>query len=309
MSGYHQPVMLEECMAYMIQANPGIYADCTLGGGGHSAAILQKLLPGSELLCLDRDLDAIAHASRRLHGQGAHRIFHSAFSSLHLVAAESTLDGVLFDLGVSSWHLDEEARGFTFTPNAPLDMRMDRTGTLDAESYLRQVEEFQLAKILKENADLERSKALARRLKEQLEIVNIGAATSTVIRNAVDRVFADRPHKSHSLYARVFQAVRMEINDELFEIEKGLQMAVAALRPGGRLCVISYHSAEDRKVKQTLSVFEVDCICPPSFPVCRCGGGRQKLRKVVRKPLLPSSAEIAVNPRARSAKLRVCERI
>lgn len=296
-------------MSYMITATPGRYADCTTGGGGHSEVILQRMGSDSVLLCLDRDAQAIAYAKERL-GEGDRVSYHQRpFSELAAVAEPESLDGVLFDLGVSSRHLDDPQRGFTFTAHAPLDMRMDQSASVNAESWLRSSSEEEIARALRDNADMERSRQVARHLCSTVIAAPVGSLTSDVVRKAVDDVFRDRPHKSHSLYARVFQAIRMEVNGELQEIETGLRAAVACLRPGGRLCVISYHSAEDRMVKQTLAAFEIDCICPPTFPVCTCGGKRRRLRRVTRKPQLPTEIETLENARARSAKLRVCERV
>jgi 16S rRNA (cytosine1402-N4)-methyltransferase len=213
----------------------------------------------------------------------------------------------LFDLGVSSHQLDERSRGFSFEPGAPLDMRMGPDAETGALEWLKAVSEEDLARAFGANSDLERPRALAKRVK--LLLSEDPAPTSDLLRRAVDGIYRPRDGERAGLLARVFQAIRMEVNRETGEIRDGLTAAVNALAKGGRVCVLSYHSVEDRVVKEVFVEFERDCVCPSDLPVCVCGGNRRRLRKVVRRPQVASDAEIASNPRARSAKLRVMEKV
>lgn len=306
---YHEPVLLAECLSGLAIRPDGVYVDCTLGGGGHSEAIAKLLsLPG-QLHSFDRDSEAIAFAGRRLAPFGACVVLHPLpFSALGDEMAASSIDGVLYDLGISSHQVDESERGFTFSGSEPLDLRMDRGEERSAQEYLREVDGDELANALRGNADMDRAGKLAFRIKDMVAQCE-GPVLPGHIRQVVESVYPDRRRDMSSLLARVFQAIRMEVNRELEEIRVSLRAAVTCLRPGGRLCVISYHSVEDRCVKQTLAEFEKDCLCPQSLPVCCCGGHHQKLKRVMRKPVLPSAGEIARNGRARSAKLRVYERV
>jgi 16S rRNA (cytosine1402-N4)-methyltransferase len=234
------------------------------------------------------------------------RVERAEFSRLAEFCAPASLSGALFDLGVSSRQLDAKERGFSFTPGTALDMRMGSEGP-GAADLLAGWDEWELASVLRRNADIEDAKRLARNILALME--NGEAMSSDLIRKAVEKLPGVRDDNRNSLLARVFQAIRMEVNDEMGQVEAGLRAAVASLKTGGRLCVLSYHSVEDRKVKETFAGFEKDCICAPNLPVCMCGGNHRSLRKVLRKPGLPSEAERERNPRARSAKLRVVEKV
>ena len=309
---YHDPVMLQECLDGLnIRAN-GTYADCTLGGGGHSYAIAQKLGPDDILHAFDRDEEAVAFATKRLAGVSPKFVVHPVpFSELGNDIAPNTLDGVLYDLGISSHQVDDSSRGFTFVGDNPLDLRMDRRENVSAQEWLRTVSEDDFAAALRKNADMDRAFKLATRIKEK--VAEVAAEGRDVlpsdIKTAVEAVFPDKRREANSLLARVFQAIRMEVNGELRQIEDSLRAAVVCLKVGGRLVVMSYHSVEDRCVKETTAEFEKACICPENLPVCMCGGNHQRLKKVNRKPILPSAEEINRNSRARSAKLRIYERV
>ncbi len=304
--GYHTPVMADEVTKYMVLNPDGLYLDATLGGGGHSTRILASLGSQGRLVGLDRDSEAV-EISRGIFSQDSRmRIEHSEFSRLGEFCSEGSLSGALFDLGVSSRQLDAKARGFSYMAGTPLDMRMGSQGP-DAGDLLKNWDEWELSSILRRNADIDQARRLARTLVAEIEA---GAElTSDLIRKAVDQLPGIHGDNRNSLLARVFQAIRMEVNDEMGQVEAGLKAAVRALAPGGRLCVLSYHSVEDRKVKETLAGFEKDCLCASNLPVCMCGGSNRKLQKVLRKPELPTQAERDRNPRARSAKLRVAERV
>lgn len=304
--GYHLPVMADEIVALMVLDPDGTYLDATMGGGGHSARILEKLGPEGRLIGLDRDMEAVDRNKAAFMGDPRVRVERAEFSRLGEFCEASALAGALFDLGVSSRQLDARERGFSFQPGTALDMRMGGEGPAAAD-LLAGWDEGELAAVLRGNADVVEAKRLARYI---LEGVSRGEAmNSDLIRNAVGKLPGVREDNRNSLLARVFQAIRMEVNDEMGQVGTGLKAAVESLRSGGRLCVLTYHSVEDRKVKETLAEFERDCICPPDLPVCMCGGGRRRLRKVLRKPGLPGDAERSGNPRARSAKLRVMEKV
>lgn len=326
---YHDPVMLKECLqglrleegSELNKANEvlagGTFVDCTMGGGGHSYAIATRLSAAGTLHAFDRDEDAVKFATKRLapvsNGEGKPNfVLHPVpFGKLGEEIPENVLDGVLYDLGISSHQVDDSSRGFTFVGNNPLDLRMDRREDVSAQEWLRTVSADDLAEALRKNADMDRAFKLATR------IIEVAAETGregrdilpSDIKEVVEAVFPDKRRDANSLLARVFQAVRMEVNGELRQIEDSIRSAVDCLKVGGRLVVMSYHSVEDRCVKETCAEFEKACICPEHLPVCMCGGNHQRLKKVNRKPILPSNEEIAKNSRARSAKLRVYEKV
>ena len=309
---YHDPVMLAECLEGLNIKPNGTYGDCTLGGGGHSYAIANKLDENGTLHAFDRDEEAVAFATKRLAGVKPKFIVHPVrFGELKNEIAPNTLDGILYDLGISSHQVDASDRGFTFVGNNPLDLRMDRREGVSAQEWLKTVDADALAAALRKNADMDRAFKLATRLVEMAAAVageNRNILPSDV-KGVVESVFPDKRREVNGLLARVFQAIRMEVNGELKEIEDSLRAAVDCLKVGGRLVVMSYHSVEDRCVKETAAEFERACICPPHLPVCTCGGNHQRLKKVNRKPIVPTEEEIASNGRARSAKLRVYERV
>jgi 16S rRNA (cytosine1402-N4)-methyltransferase len=254
----------------------------------------------------------VAYATKRLAGVAPKFIVHPVrFGELKNEIPANTLDGILYDLGISSHQVDDSERGFTFVGNNPLDLRMDRREGVSAQDWLCNVDADTLAAALRKNADMDRAFKLATRLVEmasEIKRENREILPSDM-KSAVESVFPDKRREVNGLLARVFQAIRMEVNGELKEIEDSLRAAVDCLKVGGRLVVMSYHSVEDRCVKETAAEFERACICPENLPVCMCGGNHQRLRKVNRKPILPTNEEIANNSRARSAKLRVYERV
>jgi 16S rRNA (cytosine1402-N4)-methyltransferase len=307
MTDYHRPVLAQEVADFLVRDASAAYLDATLGGGGHSRVILDRLTPEGTLTALDRDPEAVERARALFAEEPRIRIHQSPFSRLADHCAPGSLAGALFDLGVSSRQLDARERGFTFEPGAALDMRMGPDAGETALEWLRASSEEELAAAFRRNSDLERSRSLARRVKERL--AETPEAGSDLLREAVQETYRPRDNERAGLLARVFQAIRMEVNREAGEIREGLAAAVEALAPGGRVCVLSYHSVEDRHVKEVFGALERDCVCPPELPVCMCGGNRRVLRKVVRRPLEAPAAEIASNPRARSAKLRVMEKV
>lgn len=303
--GYHAPVMAPEILDHLVLDPAGLYLDATLGGGGHARRIVERLGPEGGLIGLDRDMEAVDRGRITFSGDGRVRIERAEFSRLGEYCAPGSLSGALFDLGVSSRQLDVREKGFSFAPGTALDMRMGSEGPTAAD-FIAGWDEWELASVLRRNADIDEAKRLARAI---LALVGEGREmTSDLLREAVDKLPGMRSDNRNAMLARVFQAIRMEVNGEVDQIAIGIKAAVTALKPGGRLCVLSYHSVEDRAVKEAVAEFEKDCVCPPNLPVCMCGSANRRLRKVLRKPGLPTAAERAVNPRARSAKLRVLEK-
>ncbi len=332
---YHVPVMLKEILTYLMTNPSGTYLDCTLGGAGHSRAILERLSEEGKLVCIDRDAQAIEQGKEILGNSAKVKLIQSRFSEASDHVNPNQLDGALFDLGVSSKQIDDRQRGFSFEENTPLDMRMNPDEEGGAWEYLKSVSEEDLAWALKSNSDIQASRKMAREIKQSVaqaatRVVILSEKESSdtengmkdhsnssqensirsdLLRVAVERSVKLNHNNRSQILARVFQAIRMEVNDELNEIRTGLNKVVHNLKPGGRICVLSYHSVEDRAVKETFALFERDCICPSELPVCQCGSNHKKLRKVLRKPLTATTLEIKTNPRARSAKLRVMEKV
>jgi 16S rRNA (cytosine1402-N4)-methyltransferase len=292
---YHRPVLLDELLG--AAGRPSRVVDATLGDGGHAEALLQA---GAEVLGIDRDPDGIRVARERL-GTERIRYLEAPYASAEALEAVRAFrpDLILLDLGVSSRQLDEDARGFSFRPGAPLDMRMSGSGR-SAADLLNNADEATLATIFRDYGDERRARRLA------LEIVRRRQrqpfALSDDLVNAIRAVLG--PQAGPTEFARLFQALRIAINEELTGLEAALPALRDALVPGGLLAVISYHSGEDRLVKHAFQDWSRACICPPAHPVCTCRG-RPLGRAEPRKPILPGAAEIQTNPRARSAKLRL----
>lgn len=312
-SHYHRPVLLEETLSVLALRPGAVVVDGTVGGGGHAAAILDETAPDGIVVALDVDEEAMQAASERLREYGERvRLRRASFRELPAVLGELGLpavDGVLLDLGVSSRQLDAPERGFRFAEEsaraAPLDMRMDRRLPATAADLLREASEADLARWLADHADLPGARRLARALvqaRRERPLVAVADLLDVIRRSGVGR------GRRHHPATRVFQALRIAVNDELAALEEGLCAAVDALRPGGRLAVLAYHSVEDRAVKRFLRREERGCVCPPDAPACVCGR-RPRLRAVVRRPLRPGEGELRANPRARSARLRAAERL
>lgn len=309
MSG-HIPVLLEECIKYLNIKPDGIYVDGTLGMGGHSEAILQRLTTG-RLISIDRDTYAIERATERL-APYADRltIVHGNFRDLPEILDEQgvdLVDGMLFDLGVSSPQLDEGGRGFSYMVDAPLDMRMDKSDNIDAWFIMNRWPEDKICRILRDYGEERHAariaRAIAKRRQEQeikttLELVDI-------IKPAMPA--AALREKQHPA-KRSFQAIRIAVNDELGAVASLMETAPDRLKVGGRIAVISFHSLEDRIVKSAIQSRENGCTCPREAPVCTCGFV-QTLKSVTRKPITAGGEELELNPRSRSAKLRVAERV
>ena len=307
----HRPVLLDECLEALTIRPDGIYVDGTLGRAGHSLEILRRLGPKGRLIGVDRDETAIQAAQERLaEFAGRFTLVHSNFSRVGEILDElgiRQVDGMLFDLGVSSPQLDEAERGFSYLQDAPLDMRMDRSAALTARDVVNTWSYEELRRILFAYGEERYAPAIARavvRQREQQAIETTGELTELIKKAMPPAALREKQHPAK----RSFQAIRIAVNGELEELEPMLQAAVEHLAVGGRLAVISFHSLEDRIIKKTFQQLATGCTCPPEFPVCVCGK-KPRIRLVSRKPITATQAELTYNPRARSAKLRVAEKL
>ncbi|MBN1218767.1 MAG: 16S rRNA (cytosine(1402)-N(4))-methyltransferase RsmH [Anaerolineae bacterium] len=311
----HKPVLLTETIEALQPHAGGVYLDGTIGAGGHAAAILKASAPDGRLFGLDRDESALAVAKRRLSEFGYRvHLLHANFDQLAQIARQHQLppiNGVLLDLGVSSMQLDQPERGFSFQANGPLDMRMDPTTGESAADLVNRLPESQLADLIYRYGEEPRSRRIARAIVQARpiartrELADVIASVASFKPRKGDRR-RDQP-KIHPA-TRTFQALRIAVNDELGALERALPQAIRLLAPGGRLAVISFHSLEDRIVKQYFKQESQNCICPPEQPICICRH-KATIHIITKKPITPSLAEIDENARARSAKLRVVESI
>lgn len=306
----HYSVLLNESID-ALNVNPdGIYVDGTAGGGGHSFEIAKRLR-GGKLIAIDQDADAIAAAGKRLECFGDRvTLVRNNFSKLADVCAElgiDAIDGFLIDAGVSSFQLDCAERGFAYSADAPLDMRMDTRNSLTAQKVVNEYGEQELKKILFEYGEERFSPAIAAAIVKERSKAPIETTSqlSNIIKGAIPAFAREGGHHPAK---RSFQAIRIEVNRELDVIEPAIRAAERLMRNGGRIAVITFHSLEDRIVKQTFASLASGCTCPRSFPVCVCGK-KPSLKIVNKKPVLPSPKELEENPRSRSAKLRVAEKI
>jgi 16S rRNA (cytosine1402-N4)-methyltransferase len=282
--------------------------DCTLGGGGHARALLERIQPGGRLLALDRDPAAGPRGEAALRGFDATAtVVHADFGDLERIAATTgfgSVQGVIFDLGVSSFQLDDAGRGFSFRNDGPLDMRMDTTGPVTAERYVNGMSQAQLAGLIRRLGE-ERWAARIAEFIVKRRPLRTTAQLAAAVEAAIPR--GAWPAGIHPA-TRTFQAIRMAVNDELGSLERGLKAAIKILSPGGRMAAISFHSLEDRIVKSIFIAESKDCVCPPQQPVCTCAH-RASLRVLTRKPVEPSEQEVHRNPRVRSARMRVAEKL
>jgi 16S rRNA (cytosine1402-N4)-methyltransferase len=302
----HQPVLLRETLAALAPHPGGRYIDATLGAGGHAEAILEASLPDGALLGMDVDPQAIELSNERLRKFGQRvRIVRNSYTFLLAAALDLSwdgVDGVLFDLGVSSMQLDTPRRGFSFKADAALDMRFDPNNPISAETLVNDLPESELAYILwrygeeRQSRQIARAICAARPLHTTLELAEVIHKTARKGKSRIDPS------------TRTFQALRIAVNEELQAVDYALPQAVQVLHPRGRLVVISFHSLEDRLVKQYFRREASDCICPPEQPVCTCGH-KATLREITRKPVMATEDEIKNNPRARSARLRAAEKL
>ena len=306
----HKPVLLDECIEALDIRPEGIYLDGTLGRAGHSREIARRLTTG-RLICVDRDQAALDAAQERLASWlDKVTLVHSNFCELDAILDGLGLegvDGMLFDLGVSSPQLDDPSRGFSYMADAPLDMRMDKTDTLTARTVVNEWPQEELRRILWQYGEERYAPAIAGAIVRARDKAPIETTLQLVevIRSAMPA--AALREKQHPA-KRSFQAIRIAVNDELSSVDRMVRAAVPRLNQGGRLAVISFHSLEDRIVKNALAEFSKGCTCPPDFPVCVCGK-KPQIKLVNKKPIVSGAAELEENPRARSAKLRVAEKL
>lgn len=311
MSFYHQSVMAEEVIRFLEPRPGGIYVDGTLGGAGHALRILEASSPDGMLIGFDIDEEALGAATERLRPYGSRaRLFHANFSNIAEILAEAgikRIDGLLLDVGVSSHQLDTAERGFSFREDAPLDMRMDRSSGITAAQLVNSLPEQELAKIIREFGE----ERWARRIASFIASARLQAPIETtmglvdVIKGAVPRgAWEERLHPA----TRTFQALRIAVNNELESLEKVLDLGVGILNSGARVVVISFHSLEDRIVKNRFRRLAGRCDCPRELPRCVCGS-KPFLKLLTGKPVQPGEAELETNPRARSARLRAAERL
>ena len=306
---HHVSVLLDECIEGLNIKPDGIYVDGTLGGAGHSYHIAEKLTTG-RLIGIDRDPVALKAAGERL-SPFADRVtlVHSNFCRMGQVLQElgiSGVDGILLDLGVSSPQLDDGSRGFSYMTDAPLDMRMDNGDALSADTVVNTWSYEELKRILYDYGEERYAPAIAAAIVRKREISPIRTTLELVdvIRSAMPpAALREKQHPAK----RTFQAIRIAVNDELNSVSKAMDAAIPCLNPGGRLAVITFHSLEDRIVKNAMAAAAKGCICPPEFPVCVCGR-KPQVTVLTRKPIVSGEEELARNPRARSAKLRICEK-
>ena len=301
----HTPVLVEETLAALAVQPGGRYIDCTLGGGGHAAAILECSSPGGQLLGIDADPKAIKTASMRLeHYRGSTLLINDNFANLQAICYKYDffpVHGILFDLGLSSLQLNGDGRGFSFQHDAPLDMRLNPGQKITAADIVNTYPEAELANLIKTYGEEGYSRRIAHHIMQERPIRN----TRQLVRT-IEQVVGHRRGRLHPA-TKTFQALRIAVNRELENLEAALKQAISLLGLGGRLVVISYHSLEDRVVKQFMQREARDCICSPEAPACVCGH-TANLRLVRRRVVTPSLAEIQTNPRSRSARLRVAER-
>ena len=310
MNAKHVSVLLNECIDNLNTDPAGTYVDGTLGMGGHSEKIAEKLTTG-RLICIDRDASAIDYARERL------KLFSDRITFVHANFADTVevldelgiegVNGMLFDLGVSSPQLDETERGFSYMKDAPLDMRMDRSEGLTAYDIVNTWSEERLNRILWDYGEEKYARRITRAIinKREKKPIESTLELSNIIKSAMpSQALREKQHPAK----RSFQAIRIAVNDELGAVAKMAETVPDRLLPGGRLCIISFHSLEDRIVKSAIAARENGCTCPREAPICTCGFVKT-LKSVYRKPILPSEEEIENNPRARSAKLRVAERV
>lgn len=305
----HVSVLLREALDLLGPRPGGRYIDGTLGGGGHSEAILLASAPDGQVLGLDRDDQAIAAARQRLHEFGARLITRQAsFADVRDVLDEigwDKVDGIILDLGVSSWQIDAPERGFSFRLGGPLDMRMDRRQALDARGLVNGATEEELARIFRDYGEEPQARRIAARIAAERKLRPIESTDE--LARLVEGAKGGR-RRDHHPATQVFQALRIAVNRELDQLEKFLADGFALLRPGGHMAIIAFHSLEDRLVKNAFRKWSQACLCPPRALVCQCGWSA-KVKLLTKRPMVPSETETSANPRARSAKLRAIERL
>lgn len=306
MNEHHKPVMLKETMDYLINNKAGIYFDGTLGFGGHSKEILSHLNENGKVIATDVDSEALNFCREKFSDERI-KLYNFNFSKVDIISKLESIksyDGIMADLGVSSYQLDNVDSGFTFRQDASLDLRMDKNLTLTAADIINSYPENELANIFYQFGEEKKSRIIASRISEQ-RVVKKFVTTFDLVKIIESLVPENFRVKTLS---RIFQALRICVNNELENLKLFLTNSISLLKSGARIVIISYHSLEDRIVKDIFKYESIDCICPKDYPICKCDKVK-RLKIITKKPLLPSKEEIAANRRSRSAKLRVAERI
>jgi 16S rRNA (cytosine1402-N4)-methyltransferase len=312
MQSYHLPVMTKEVLHYLACKPGKIFADCTLGGSGHAVALCEKIMPDGLLIGIDQDKDAVENAKKALKPYLHNvRLFKGNFVRLSEFLAESNIlgvDGILLDLGVSLHQIESSGRGFSFKREEPLDMRMDVESDITAKDLVNELDEAGLERLFKDYGEERWAGNIARNIAtaRKKAPVQTSAHLSEIVCASIPEK-AQYKMKNHPA-TRVFMALRIAVNSELERLSMFMDGLPDLLNPGGRICVLTFHSLEDRIVKQKMREFEKECVCPPGFPVCVCGK-RKVFRTLNKKALRPGHEEINLNPMARSAKLRAAEKL
>ena len=307
MKQHHNPVLLKESIDLLVTNPSGKYFEGTLGFGGHTSEILKRLDKKGAIVSTDVDEQAFRYSKDKFNYDERVRLYNFNFSLVDVIAKIESIkffDGIIADLGVSSFQLDNPESGFSYSSEAPLDLRMDKSIKKNAGDIINSESEKELEKIFREYGEERHSRKIAKRIieKRKLEMITTTSQLKQIISEVIN------PRDAVKSFSRIFQALRILINDELGKLQEFLKNSVEVLLPGGRLVVISYHSLEDRIVKEFFRHENLKCVCPKDAPVCTCGKV-QRLKIITRKPIVPSEEEIRANRRSRSAKMRVAERI
>ncbi len=307
----HIPVLLNQCIENLNINKDGIYVDGTIGGGGHSLEICKRLGKKGTLIGIDRDRDALAAAKQKLSGQECNIHFvRSDFADIKKILDDLGIDGIdgaLLDIGVSSFQLDNPERGFSYMNDAKLDMRMDADSGISAFDVVNEYSREELTRIIRTYGEEKWAKRISDFIDKERRVkpIETTGELTEIIKNAIP---AKARRGGHHPAKKTFQAIRIEVNDELGQISKAVDEYIDVLNPRGRLCVITFHSLEDRIVKDRIQKRLNPCTCPPELPVCVCGN-KPEIKKITKKPAIATKEELEVNPRSRSAKLRVCEKL
>ena len=305
---YHIPVLYYETLDNLIKNPDGVYIDCTLGGGSHSEGILERLSDKGLLISIDQDINAIEYSKKRLEKYGAKwKVFKGNFETIDTIAymaGVDKVDGILMDIGVSSKQLDDPERGFSYRYDVKLDMRMNTEQKISAYDIVNNYSEEDLSRIIFEYGEERHAKKIARLIVDERkkETIEMTSQLINIIRRAYPERAAKHPAK------KTFQAIRIEVNRELEVLDKAMEKAVNLLKVGGRLAIITFHSLEDRAVKNKFKDLSTACKCPKDIPICMCGGIK-KFENITKKPIVPIEEELEKNNRAHSSKLRILERI
>ncbi len=310
MNNEHQPVLLKETISYLKCKEDGIYIDGTLGRGGHTKEILKHLSKKGQLIALDRDLEAVKTVKNKMKNKNNLKIVHDNFTNIPKILRSLNIkkvNGMLFDLGISSPQVDNSKRGFSYKKDGPLDMRMNRKQKLTAANIVNEFSQSKLSRIIGKYGEENWAARIAEFIikERKKKTIKTTGQLVEIIKNAIP---AGARRKGGHPAKRTFQALRIATNNELEQLEEMIEKVIPFLTKGGRICIISFHSLEDRIVKHSFRYLAKDCICPPDLPVCRCNK-KSEVKVITKKPVRPAKEEIEKNPRARSAKLRVAERV